>query len=103
MPYGEIERFQTPRFRAAKRPSGLNPNLPPWLESVLMRALAIRPERRYLNYSEMKFELDHPDQVSAFYAENLPLLERNPLGFYKVGFYVLLAVVLALVLAALRR
>ncbi|MBV9491925.1 MAG: protein phosphatase 2C domain-containing protein, partial [Verrucomicrobia bacterium] len=30
-PYGEIERFQTPHFGTAKRPSRLNPNLPPWL------------------------------------------------------------------------
>ena len=36
-PFGEIERFQTPRFHCAKRPGALNPNLPPWLEAVVLR------------------------------------------------------------------
>ena len=103
MPQGEIERFQTPRFREVKPPGKLNPNLPPWLESVLLRALSIRPDRRYLNYSEMKFDLDHPEQVAAFCSGHRPLLERNPLAFYKTGFYLLLAAVFGLLLLLLRR
>jgi serine/threonine protein kinase len=102
-PFGEIERFQTPRFHSAKRPTALNPNVPPWLEAVLLRALSPRPERRYQNYSEMLFDLEHPEQVAAFHAENLPLLERDPLLFYRTGFFVLLVVVIALLVLLLRR
>jgi serine/threonine protein kinase len=97
-PFGEVERFQTPRFHAPKRPASLNPNLPPWFESVVLRAISTRPDRRYQNYSEMLFELNHPEQVSPFYPEGVALIERDPLRFYKVGFFVLLGLVLALLL-----
>jgi serine/threonine protein kinase len=102
-PFGEIERFQTPRFHFAKRPGALNLNLPPWLEAVVLRSLSPNPERRYQNYSEMLFDLEHPDQVAPFFAEDLPLIERDPLRFYRTGFYLLLAVVFALLLALLSR
>lgn len=102
-PFGEIERFQTPHFRHCKRPMALNPHIPPWLEAVLLRALSPLPEKRYQNYSEMLFDLEHPEQVAPFYAENLPLIERDPLRFYKTGFYVLAAVVIALLLVLLNR
>jgi serine/threonine protein kinase len=102
-PFGEIERFQTPRFHSARRATALNPNVPPWLEAVLLRALSPRPERRYQNYSEMLFELEHPEQVAPFYAEDLPLLERDPLRFYRTGFFILLGAVIALLLVLLMR
>jgi serine/threonine protein kinase len=102
-PFGEIERFQTPRFHIAKRPTTLNPNVPPWLEAVLLRALSPRPERRYQNYSEMHFDLEHPQQVAPFYAEDLPLLERDPLRFYRTGFFILLGAVIALLMMLLTR
>lgn len=97
-PYGEIEPFQTPSFATRKRPGQLNPNLPPWLESVILRAIAIKPEDRYLNYSEMKFDLDNPEKVRPWFHRSAPLLERNPLLFYKIGFFLLLALNLYLLL-----
>ncbi|HYR58149.1 MAG TPA: bifunctional protein-serine/threonine kinase/phosphatase, partial [Chthoniobacteraceae bacterium] len=42
-PFGEIERFQTPVFHAPKPPARLNANLPPWLDSLIMRAIAADP------------------------------------------------------------
>ena len=102
-PFGEIERFQTPRFHSAKRPATVNPNIPPWLEAVLLRALSPQAERRYQNYSEMRFDLDHPGQVAPFYTEGLPLIERDPLRFYRTGFFFLLAAVIGLLLIVLRR
>lgn len=92
LPYGEIERFQTPHFSAPKRPSKLNPNLPPWLDSVILRAVERKAERRYQHFSELAYDLGHPDNVQPCFDEHAPLLERNPLGFYKTGFFILLAV-----------
>ncbi len=89
LPYGTIERFQTPHFSAPRRLSRLNPNIPHWLEAVIMRAIARKPELRYQNYSELAFDLAHPDKVEPCFEEDAPLLERNPLLFYKTGFYVL--------------
>jgi serine/threonine protein phosphatase PrpC len=78
LPYGQIEPFQTPAFRRAKKPTGLNPNLPGWFEAILLRAIAINPKDRYANYSEMLFDLENPAQVQSFRAGGAPLLERNP-------------------------
>src|SRR6478609_2780080 len=83
-PYGEIERFQNPRFAAPRRPARLNPALPDWLEAVLLRAIAVAPAQRYQNYSQLTFDLDHPGQVEPFFAPDTPLLERNPLLVWKL-------------------
>lgn len=90
-PYGEIERFQTPAFHSPKSPLGFNPNLPPWLESVILRSIAVNPECRYRHYSEVEFDLANPEKVEPFFRAEAPLLERNPLLFYKAGFFILLA------------
>ncbi|HEY0548140.1 MAG TPA: bifunctional protein-serine/threonine kinase/phosphatase [Verrucomicrobiae bacterium] len=85
-PYGEIEPFQTPVFRAPRSPSARNALIPPWLEAVVLRAIAARPEQRYQSFSEMKFELENPTKVRPFFQHNAPLLERNPVLFYKIAF-----------------
>jgi serine/threonine protein phosphatase PrpC len=100
-PFGEIERFQAPRFQAAKLPTVLNPNIPLWFEAVLLRATAPEPERRYQYYSAMLFDLEHPEQVEPFHRKDAPLLERDPLLFYKTGFFVLLGLFLYLLLKLL--
>lgn len=91
LPYGEIERYQTPAFHAAKRPSKLNPNIPLWLEAVVLHAININPERRYQHFSELTYNLNNPKNVEPYFEKDTSLLERNPLGFYKSGFYLLLA------------
>ena len=90
LPYGQIERFQTPSFSPAKRLSKINPNIPSWLEAAIHRAIAIKPQRRYQHCSELAHDLNHPERVQPFYEEDTPLLERNPLAFYKTGFFILL-------------
>ena len=98
LPFGEIERFQTPHFSAAKPPSAHNPNVPPWLDSVILRACAVDPVHRFQHYSELAFDLTHPDKVSPWRVPGAPLLQANPLLFYKTGFFVLLGVILLLLL-----
>jgi serine/threonine protein kinase len=98
LPQGEIERFQTPRFRHPPPPSQHNPNVPPWLDSVILRSISNDSERRYQNYSELAFDLASPQKVRPFYPPGQPLLARNPLGFYRTGFYVLLVVTLGLLI-----
>ncbi len=102
-PYGEIEPFQTPQFGPPKMPAKLNPNIPPWLESVLLRAVAPQIENRYQSYSEMKFDLENPAKVKPFFRKDAPLLERNPVLFYKAGFFLLLAANLFLLYKLLAR
>lgn len=84
-PYGEIERFQTPRFDAVPRLiPDLNPSVPSWLNSIVFRALAPEAERRYQNFSEMAYDLNHPENVTPYHRKDAPLLERNPLLLYKI-------------------
>ena len=71
-----------------KRLSRLNPNVPPWLEAVVHRCIAMKPERRYQHYSELTHDLKNPAKVQPFYDAAGPLLEHNPLAFYKVGFFI---------------
>jgi serine/threonine protein phosphatase PrpC len=84
-PYGEVERFQTPRFDTQpKSVVSTNKTVPAWLEAVVSRAIAVDPESRYQNYSEMAFELSNPERVRPFLLKGTPLIERNPLRFFQV-------------------
>ena len=85
-PYGEIEPFQTPTFKEAKKPSTYNNKIPDWLDSIVLRAISIDKEQRYEHYSEMSYELKYPKKVKSFFSKNSSLIERSPLLFYKSGF-----------------
>ena len=101
LPYGEVEPFQQPVFHPARPLAAHNPHVPPWLEAILAHAITPDPERRYESYSEMLFELENPAKVRPFHRPGAPLLERNPLLFYKIGFFLMLAVTLTLVVLRL--
>jgi len=85
-PYGEIEPFQNPSFKEAKKPSSFNKNIPDWLDSVIMRSIAIDKNQRYSHYSEMHYELTHPEKVKPYFIKDAPLIEKSPLLFYKRAF-----------------
>ena len=88
-PYGEIEPFQNPSFKEAKKPSYYNSNIPDWLDSVIMRAVTLDKDQRYGHYSEMKYELTHPQKVKPYFIKNAPLIEKSPLLFYKIAFTIM--------------
>jgi len=103
-PYGRIERFQKPAFKGLPPPpSRFNPNTPAWLDAVVLKCLSIRPADRYQHFSELLYALDHPEEAPAFVGGFDGLLTRNPLLFYKVGFWLLLAAAIGLLLALLAR
>lgn len=95
-PFGRIERFQTPHFGRVEKPSRRNPNVPPWLDGVILKCLNLKADKRYQCYSELLFGFDHPDKAPLALADEGPLLERNPLLFYRTGFWLLLILVLIL-------
>ena len=47
----------------------------PWLDAIILRALALRPDDRFAAYSEMRFQLEHPEKVKPFRSAGAPLLE----------------------------
>ncbi|MBP7783688.1 MAG: bifunctional protein-serine/threonine kinase/phosphatase [Aliarcobacter sp.] len=102
LPYGEIEPFQNPTFSIPKKPQKLNNNIPAWLESLILRAITAQEDLRYSNYSHMKFELEYPQKVKPFFDKKTPLLKKDPMKFYKFGFYTLLLLNFALLLKILK-
>ena len=102
-PYGEVEPFQTPVFGTVRSLTSLNPHVPPWLEAIVSRAIAANPDQRYEAYSEMLFELENPAKVRPFHRPDTTWIERNPLLFFKTGFFVLLFVCVALLFKLLSR
>jgi len=103
LPYGvEVAKART---RAAQRKlvyqSVLNDEreIPAWIDDAIRQAVAPDPLARYAELSEFIFDLHHPNQ--AFLNKTRPpLIERNPVVFWKsVSFILLLAVI---VLSALR-
>jgi len=101
-PYGEIEPFQTPTFKEPKAPSFHNKNIPEWLDSVILRSIAIDKEQRYSHYSEMNYELTHPEKVKPYFIKNAPLIEKSPLVFYKRAFMLMTFLNFALIYLLLK-
>ncbi|WP_368030836.1 bifunctional protein-serine/threonine kinase/phosphatase [Arcobacter sp. s6] len=101
-PYGEIEPFQNPTFKMPKKPHKLNNAIPQWFESLILRAISTDENLRYSNYSYMKFELENPQKVKPYFDKKTPLLNRDPLKFYKFGFYTLLLINFALFIQFLK-
>ncbi|MBF59348.1 bifunctional protein-serine/threonine kinase/phosphatase [Halomonas sp. FeN2] len=101
LPYGtEVAKTRT---RAAQHKlayqSALSENreLPAWVDEVLKKALHPNPHKRFPALSEFIFELRSPSQEMLKRAQ-LPLLERDPVLFWKGVSLVLALVVIALLL-----
>lgn len=88
-PYGEIEPFQNPVFKHAKSLRKLNDKIPAWLESVILRSIAVDASMRYKNYSHMLYEVEHSDKVEPFFLKHASLQERDPALFYRIAFIVM--------------
>jgi serine/threonine protein phosphatase PrpC/predicted Ser/Thr protein kinase len=69
--------------------------IPAWIDQVLRKALQPNPYKRYSELSEFIFDLRRPNQ--AFLNKSKPpLIERNPVLFWKSVSLILLLVVIAL-------
>jgi serine/threonine protein phosphatase PrpC len=98
-PYGEVEAFSHPRFnRPPASVAALRPDLPSWLDQVLLRLIAVRPADRFDDAVECIFALEHGELHAA---PGQPrrrslLLERDPLRFWQTVSAVLALLVLLL-------
>src|SRR5262249_4886344 len=45
-------------------PRSWNAKVPPWLQEIILRCLAIEPAERYATAAQLAFDLQHPDQVT---------------------------------------
>ncbi|MBB6122815.1 bifunctional protein-serine/threonine kinase/phosphatase [Sphingobium subterraneum] len=94
-PYGEIEAFSRPRFRTLEAPSKTRTELPAWLDSALMRAVAIDPAERFGDAIELLRALEGGAAVARVEQRFVPLIERNPARFWQ-----LVSLMLAIALVA---
>lgn len=76
-PYGEIEPFQTPRFGDPVRPTRYRPDIPQWLEIVLLRAVARDPAQRFETAEELLTALERGDHFSLSAPLLTPLMQRD--------------------------
>ena len=44
-------------------PRQINPNLPRWLQEIILRCLEVDPDRRHASAAQLAFDLQHPEQV----------------------------------------
>ncbi len=58
-----------------------NPDIPIWLDGALQKATHPNPEKRYALMSEFLNDLHKPN--AALMQNHTPLLERNPIGFWR--------------------
>ncbi len=93
LPFGEIEPFQNPSFDKSPKPvSKLNPKVPKWLESIILRAIDIDPNRRYHHYSQMLYELNNPSKVEPYFNKQTSIVQRYPLKVCQIAFLISLII-----------
>jgi serine/threonine protein phosphatase PrpC len=74
-PYGEIEPFQTPRFGEPVRPTRYRPEIPSWLENIILKAVARDVEKRFETSDEMLHALEH-GEFKPIAIQRTPLIAR---------------------------
>lgn len=82
-PYGEIEPFQRPRFGDAVPPSRYRPDIPIWLENVLLKAVARDPADRFETAEEFLLALERGATRPLAAPASTPLAKRDPLSLWK--------------------
>ncbi len=95
LPYGEHDKpvaASKLRYTPARQH---NPNIQIWVDGALRKALHPDPARRYDTLSEFLYDLSHPNP-KFLRATDQPLIERNPLAFWKGTAALLLALNLVL-------
>jgi serine/threonine protein phosphatase PrpC/ribosomal protein L39E len=104
LPYGaEVARSRTrSQFNKLRYRSAVDDNreIPAWVDSALRRAVHLDPDKRYDSLSEFTFDLRHPNAKYRD-ASAAPLIERNPLLFWKCATVILGCIVVALLASRL--
>jgi serine/threonine protein kinase/serine/threonine protein phosphatase PrpC len=67
-----------------------NDMVPQWMDGALKKATSISPQGRYEELSEFIYDLSKPNKEFLSSADSIPLLERNPLIFWKILSVILL-------------
>ncbi len=102
LPYGEKYDEGTLKRLDYTSARHWEPDLPVWIDKALEKAVAKAPERRYGDPAEFIYDLTTPNPAF-LRQQRQPLLERNPLGFWRGFAMVGLLLNLLLLVLLLRR
>src|SRR5205085_8147946 len=97
LPYGEIEPWQRARFKRDPRaPSRLRPDVPIWLDHVVLKAVALDARQRFETAEEFVLALERGASRPLAAPGATPLAARDPTALWKIalGVSLLLTVLL---------
>ena len=80
-PYGKLEEAKPHKHYDYVSVRIYNQGVPIWMDRTIQKAVSKNPERRYDSFSEFQHDLSNPNPE--FMKAGVPLLERNPIGFWK--------------------
>lgn len=82
LPYGEVEAFQRPRFGQPTAPSRYRPEIPEWLDALMIKSVQANPAQRFETAEQWLLELQRGES-KGFAPVRRPLLEREPLKVWR--------------------
>ncbi|MDI1360698.1 bifunctional protein-serine/threonine kinase/phosphatase [Methylotenera sp.] len=75
-PHGEIEPFQRPKFGEPIPPTRYRPDIPYWLENIILKAIARDIKVRFETAEEMLLALEHGELKPILAPARTPLIAR---------------------------
>jgi protein phosphatase len=75
-PHGEIEPFQHPKFGEPISPTRYRPDIPYWLENIILKAIARDIKVRFETAEEMLLALEHGELKPILAPARTPLIAR---------------------------
>jgi len=95
-PYGEVEAFSRPRFRKYTPLPHHRPDLPAWLDALIMNAVAVDPNKRFSDTMELTLELENSlIKGGAKHTLQPTLYQKNPVLFWQIISVILLIAFIA--------
>lgn len=99
-PYGEVAAFSRPRLIKYTPLTTYRPDLPAWLDTVLVQATEVNPDKRISDSMELGFELENGQAHGGknIPQEFKPLLERDPVRVWQAISFLLAVALLTVIL-----
>lgn len=85
LPYGEVLPYQAGRYyRDPVAPSRINPEVPIWLDHVVLKAVARDKRRRFETAEELLLALERGASRPLTAPQGTPLIERDPVMLWRL-------------------
>jgi serine/threonine protein phosphatase PrpC len=86
LPYGEIEPYQTGRYRRDPQPlSRIRPDVPIWLDHLVLKAVALDARQRFESAEELRVALERGASRPVSAPPPTPLVVRDPVALWKIA------------------